>query len=153
MGAAATSGLSVVVDNTREDPRWFQDADERSGFQTRAAMAASLGIGDRNVGVIEVINKHYGSSFTEDDKALLMAFGGQAVLAIENARLYTLTDQALAARVDELSQLQRLDRELNAGLDIDRVMSITLEQAMQLAGADSGLVGFVLEKGVQAVAA
>ena len=153
VGAAATSGVSVVVDNTREDPRWFRDVDERSGFQTRAAMAAPLGIGARNVGVIEVINKNDGSIFTEDDKALLMAFGGQAVLAIENARLYTLTDQALAARVDELSQLQRLDRELNAGLDIDRVMSITLEQAMQLAGADSGLVGFVLEGGVQAVAA
>ncbi|MFQ5409566.1 MAG: GAF domain-containing protein [Anaerolineales bacterium] len=152
VGAAATSGKPVVVDNTQDDPRWFQAVDERSGFVTRAALAVPLGIGDRSVGVIEVINKRDGSGFTEDDRALLMAFGGQAVLAIENARLYTMTDQALAARVDELSLLQRIDRELNAGLDIDRVMSITLEQALQNAGANAGLVGFVLTDGVQVVA-
>ena len=68
----------------------------------------------RTTGVIEVINKQDGSLFLKEDLELLSAFAAQAAVAVENARLFTLTDQALAARVEELSVMQRIDRELNA---------------------------------------
>jgi len=59
-----------------------------------------------------------------------------------------VTDQQLAARVDELSAMQRIDRELNASLDIQRAMRITLDWAMRQSGADAGLVGSVEEDGL-----
>jgi signal transduction histidine kinase len=76
---------------------------------------------------------------------LLTDFAAQGAIAVENARLFTMTDQALAARVEELSMMQRLDRELNTTLDYRRVMEITLDWALQTTGADKGLVAVVVE--------
>ena len=102
-----------------------------------------LQVKDRVIGVIEVINKKDGSPFSQDDQDLLSAFAAQAAVAIENARLYTMTDQALAARVEELSVMQRIDRELNTSLDTQPAMRITLEWAMRQSDAQAGLVGIV----------
>ena len=55
--------------------------------------------------------------FTEPEINLITAVANQAAVAIVNARLYTRTDQALAARVAELETLSQIDRELNAELD------------------------------------
>ena len=107
---------------------------------------------DQCLGVIEVINRKDGLPFTQDDQELLMAFASQAGVALENARLYTQTDQTLAARVDELSVMQRIDRELNASLDVARAMRITLDWAMRQSKADAGLVGIVHEDGIRIMA-
>jgi signal transduction histidine kinase len=56
------------------------------------------------------------------------------------------------AHLEELSVMQRIDRELNATLDMERTMHITLEWAMHRSGADAGLVGVVEEGGVRVVA-
>ena len=103
-------------------------------------------IKDRVLGVIEVINRKDGLPFVEDDQNLLTAFAGQAAVAIENARLLALTDQELAARVEELSVMGRIVRELNASLEVDRAMRITLESAIRQSNAEAGLIG-MLEDG------
>ena len=87
-----------------------------------------------------------------DDQNLLTAFAGQAAVAIENARLYTLTDQELAARVEELSVMQRIDRELNASLEMDRAMRITLDWALRQSGAEAGLIGMLEEDKLRVMA-
>jgi signal transduction histidine kinase len=74
-----------------------------------------------------------------------MAFAANAAVSIENARLFTQTDQALAARVEELSMMQRIDRELNATLDYNQVMNLTLDWALRTTGAEVGLVAVVVE--------
>ena len=89
---------------------------------SRTLLAVPLQVKDRVLGVVEVINRKDGLPFVGEDTDLLTAFAGQAAVAIENARLYTLTDQELAARVEELSVMQRIDRELNASLEMDRAM-------------------------------
>ena len=91
------------------------------------------------------MNRKDGLPFVEEDLTLLTAFGGQAAVAMENARLYTLTDQELAARVEELSVMQRIDRELNASLETDRAMRITLDWALRQSNAEAGLIGMVEE--------
>lgn len=57
------------------------------------------------------------------------------------------------ARIAELSTMQQIDAELNATLDLRRVLEITLEWAMRQSGAEAGLMGVVLGKqvNVQAV--
>ena len=102
-----------------------------------------LQVKDRVIGVVEVINRRDGLPFVSGDQDLLTAFAGQAAVAIENARLYTLTDQELAARVEELSVMQRIDRELNASLEMDRAMRITLDWALRQSGAEAGLIGML----------
>lgn len=91
------------------------------------------------------LNEH----FTEDDQEFLRAFAGQAAVAIDNARLYTLTDQALAVRVEELSVMQRIDRRLNVSLEVERAMQITLDWSLRQSGADAGMVGIVTDDGIR----
>jgi len=99
-----------------------------------------------------VINKRNGAPFNDEDRNLLAAFAGQAAVAIENARLFAQTDQALSERVAELSMMQRIDRELNAALEVQRVMDITLDWAMRNTRAYAGSVGMVVEDGIRIIA-
>ncbi len=152
VGKAVETRAPVVENNTREAKDWAKGTDEKTGFSTQALLAVPLQIKGNVIGVVEVINKKDGLPFVDGDKNLLTAFAGQAAVAVENARLYTLTDQELNSRVEELSIMQRIDRELNASLETDRAMRTTLEWAMRRSKADAGLIGNLSEEGVHIMA-
>ena len=152
VGEAVETQAPVVENNVRESKGWFGNTDEETGFVTRALLAVPLQVKGRVIGVVEVINKKDGFPFVNDDQILLTAFAGQAAVAVENARLYTLTDQELNARVEELSVMQRIDRELNASLETDKAMRTTLEWAMRRSHADAGLIGNLNDEGIHIMA-
>jgi signal transduction histidine kinase/response regulator of citrate/malate metabolism len=56
------------------------------------------------------------------------------------------------AYLEELQIIQRIDRELNASLDVDRAMALTLEWAIRRSGADAGLIGAVEADGIRIMA-
>lgn len=152
VGKAVDTRQPVIVNDVQATQTWSSDTDKQTGFVTKAILVVPMEVKDRIIGIIEIINKRDGLPFGTDDQNLLSAFAGQAAVAIENARLYTLTDQELTARVEELSVMQRIDRELNASLELDRAMRITLEWAMRQSKAEAGFIGFVQEKGVELMA-
>jgi signal transduction histidine kinase len=152
VGRAIETRKSIIANDVRRSKEWFEQTDEQTGFKTQDLLVAPMMVKERLIGVIELVNKRNGQPFGEGDQELLITFTSQATIAIENARLYTLTDQALAERVEELSVMQRIDRELNASLDISRALTITLEWAMRQSGADVGLVGMMEEQGVRVMA-
>jgi len=143
VGRAAQLREPVVENQVQTSEVHFAAAEKQIGFTSKSLLAVPLLYKDSVVGVIEVINRRDGLPFVEDDKTLLSAFAGQAAVGIENARLFTLTDQELAARVEELSVMQRIGRELNASLEIDRALRITLEWAMRQSKAEAGLIGMM----------
>lgn len=152
VGRAVTTRGPVMENDVQHSEGWNPASDNKTGFKTRALMAVPLHAKDNLIGVIEVINRRDGLPFVEEDQTLLTAFAGQAAVAMENARLYTLTDQELAARVEELSVMQRIDRELNASLELDRAMRITLEWALRQSEAEAGLIGMLEEGKLRVVA-
>ena len=152
VGEAIESATVLIVNDVQNDPRWFRGSDQTTGFITRALMVVPLRRGEHTVGALEVINKADGAPFNDEDRNLLAAFAGQAAVAIENARLFAQTDQALSERVAELSVMQRIDRELNAALEVQRVMDITLDWAMKNTQAYAGSVGMVVEEGIRIIA-
>jgi len=140
----AVQTRDAVVDNlAAHATEWLVKPDENTGFIFRSLLAVPMIYKDRAVGVIEVINRRDGSPFVKIDEELLLAFASQAAVALENARLYTLTDQALADKVEQLSVLQQIDRELNTSLDTKKALEITLEWAIRQTKAEAGLVGIV----------
>ncbi len=151
VGQAVESQEAIVDNQVSQPPAWYT-GEPGEGVPVKTLLVIPLLSKERVIGVIEVVDKRDGSPFVKDDQELLAAFAGQAAVAIENARLYTLTDQALAERVEELSVMQRIDRELNASLDTSRAMRITLEWAMRQTGAAAGLVGMIGEEGIQVMA-
>jgi signal transduction histidine kinase/putative methionine-R-sulfoxide reductase with GAF domain len=152
VGKAVETRQPEIANDVRRTKEWFDKTDQDTGFVTQDLLVVPMLVKDNVIGVIEVINRRDGLPFTPDDQELLAAFTSQAAVAMENARLYTLTDQALAARVEELSVMQRIDRELNASLDVERAMRITLSWATRQSVAEAGLVGSVVENGIQIMA-
>ncbi len=141
-GTAANSGKPVIANQLVSHPEFHPSGLEME-MNARDALVAPMTVQDRIIGVIEVFNKFDGRPFSKDDLGMLTTFTSQAAVAIENARLYTLTDQALAARLEEMAALQLIDTELNATLEIDRAMQITLESAMRQGKVDTGWIGLV----------
>lgn len=152
VGKAVIERVPIVVNNVGRSEDWSESTDKTSGFETRGLLGVPMVMKDKVLGVLEVLNKKNGMPFNENDQELLIAFTGQAAVAIENARLYTQTDQKLTERVEELSVMQRIDRELNASLDVTRAMRITLEWAMRQSKAQAGLIGLVSPDGLQVIA-
>ncbi|HPH95814.1 MAG TPA: GAF domain-containing protein [Anaerolineaceae bacterium] len=152
VGECFTRRQPVIVNSAQNSSAWFSGSDAQTGFATQALIATPLEVKDKIIGVLEVLNRRDGMPFSDDDLNLLSAFASQAGIAIENARLYMMTDQALAARVEELSVMQRIDRELNTSLDINQAMRITLEWAMRQSQVNAGLVATIEETTIRIMA-
>ena len=153
VGRAVQTRMPVIENDAQGNvSRRFGETDKQTGYVSRSLLAVPMQIKDRVLGVIEVINRRDGLPFVVDDQNILTAFAGQAAVAIENARLLALTDQELAARVEELQVMGRIVRELNASLEVDRAMRITLEWAMRQSNAEAGLIGMMEEDRIRLVA-
>lgn len=135
-------GKAVVTTDAAGDPRFANQA-SIIGQAIRSIMATPLRARGNVIGVVYVDNRMMAGLFNEDDLAALDTFAGQAAVAIDNARLFSETDQELAARVEELQQLRRIDAQLNATLDTNKAMQITLEWACRLSGATTGHLGLI----------
>jgi signal transduction histidine kinase len=133
---------AVVTTNAAEDPR-FAGRDSIMGQALRSIMATPLRARGEVVGVAYVDSRMTMDLFDEADLNALEALAGQAAIAIENARLFEQTDQQLAAIVDQLKQLRRIDRQLNETLDPDNAMKVTLEWAAKLSKAEYGYLGLL----------
>ncbi|MDY7080372.1 MAG: GAF domain-containing protein [Chloroflexota bacterium] len=145
VGTVVQNREPTIIKDAQSDQRWYQGVDDSTGFVTHSIIAVPMISRGRAIGVIQLLNRRDGVPFDEDDERLLTAFATNAAISIENARLFTQTDLALAARVGELSMMQRIDRELNATLDYNRVMSLTLDWALRTTGADVGVVAVIVE--------
>ncbi len=138
----AQTGTPVVTTNAAKDPR-FAAQESVVAFALRSILAVPLTGRGRVIGVLYVDHKIRAGLFELSDLELLNAFADQAAMAIENARLYTQTDQQLAARITDLQTMQTIDRQLNAALDFQHVLDVTLKWARQGANADRAWVGLL----------
>ncbi len=144
-GEVASSGKPVIVNNASQDPRWSGEAAD-GDFHTQAVLAVPLVAQGNVVGVLEVINKKDGSIFIDEDVDVLSTFAGQAAVAIENARLFQMTDIQLEQRVAELEVLERIDVELNRSLDLDQVAEITMRWSVNNSNGRYSILGLLDEE-------
>ena len=94
-GKVAQSGEVAIVNDAGEDARFSGRIDARTGFATRNLICVPLKVRDRILGVIEVVNREDGNSFTPADAEVLQAVANQAAIALENARLYDRLAQSV----------------------------------------------------------
>ncbi len=139
-GRCFSSNQPIIANDVRHDSSWYRAFDQQADFVTRSILAVPLSVRGRTIGVLEAVNRKDGGKFNKEDAELLLSFGSQAAIAIENARLFTSTDQALRRRVEELTFMQHIDRQLNATLDYHEVMSQTLDWALRISHANIGLI-------------
>jgi signal transduction histidine kinase len=105
----------------------------------RSALFVPMLRDDKVVGLITVTRRDPGA-FASDEIALLETFAAQAVIAIENVRLFKQLEartQDLTRSVGELTALSEVGRTLSATLDLDTVLQTIVTRASQLAGTDA----------------
>lgn len=136
------SGQPVLTTNAQEDPRFAGQASVIANA-LRSIMASPLRVRGQVTGVVYVDNRARAGLFKPQDLAALDAFAGQAGVAIDNARLFGETDQALQARVTELQMLGRIDRELNEAIGGGAVLKTTLAWAARMAEASGAALGLL----------
>jgi signal transduction histidine kinase len=81
----------VRVTNVHDDPRFFGEVEQATGFSTESILGVPLITKNKIVGVLEAINKQKGK-FSDSDESMLSVLGAQAAVAIENARLFQQSD-------------------------------------------------------------
>lgn len=143
------SGKGIITTNAQTDER-FSNRESIQHYALRSILCLPLLVRAQAMGAIYVDNRIKAGAFNAEDRELLEAFAAQAAIALENARLYTQVDTQLAARVAELEIFERIDRELNTGLDLERVLDITLEWALDSTASESGWIALIPETGEQA---
>jgi len=82
---AKTRQVDVTTD-VKKNPYHYPDVDEQSGFMTKSMISMPLISKDEVLGVIQVINKKGGKTFSQDDVNLLQSLSSGAALALQNAR-------------------------------------------------------------------
>jgi len=77
-----------IVNNVQSDPRFYEQIDSESGFETRSMIAVPLIAGEEQVGVLEVLNKEGGALFTAEEGLLLVSVAEEIAFAIRNAKVF-----------------------------------------------------------------
>jgi GAF domain-containing protein/DNA-binding response OmpR family regulator len=129
-GSAA--GRAVLSGRIEHIPDIDQDPDYRMGPVARVVTF-------RSIGAIAVARARPGL-FSERQLALLQTFADQAVIAIENVRLFQELDartRDLTRSVAELRALGEVGEALSSTLDLDTVLNTIVSRASQLAGTDA----------------
>jgi len=136
---AVATGEPLIISDLQSDESLLALAPMsiREGF--RACADLPLKRADRVIGMLSAmfVEPH---TFPGSEVELLTALADQAAVAIDNARLYAQTDEELQRRVEALSGLQRVSREINATVDQRRILRLVLEEAMRLGRASRGAI-------------
>jgi GAF domain-containing protein len=97
---------------------------------------------DEPIGCI-VIRRTQVRPFSDKQVALLKTFADQAVIAIENVRLFQELQERtheLAQSVGELKALGEVGQAVSSTLDLQTVLSTIVRHAVQLSGTDCGII-------------
>ena len=94
------------------------------------------------IGAIGVSRREPGA-FPDAQVELLKTFADQAVIAIENARLFNelqARTAELTRSVEQLTALGEVGRAVSSTLDLETVLTTIVSRAVQLSGLDGGVV-------------
>jgi signal transduction histidine kinase/HAMP domain-containing protein len=136
-----TIHITDILDEfARGDYPEAQVLQQGAGFRT--ILATPLMRDDTPVGVI-VLRRMEVRPFTDKQIDLLKTFADQAVIAIENVRLFTelqARTAELTRSVGELEALGEVGRAISSTLDLETVLATVVSRANELAETDGGAI-------------
>jgi two-component system NtrC family sensor kinase len=133
-GRAILDGAVVQIPDIYVDEHYKSMEAKKAGF--RSLLATPLLYGSKAIGSIVIYRTEPGA-FTESQSALLQSFAAQAVIAIENARLFNETKEALARQTATSEVLQVISSSPG---DLKPVFEQMLAKAMRLCEAQCGFI-------------
>jgi signal transduction histidine kinase len=142
------AGRAIIERQLTQTDDLLNDPDYPTGQQIartsgqRTVVAIPLLRDDTAVGAL-VVGRNTVRPFREPEITLLRSFADQAVIAIENARLFEELQQRtreLSRAVAEQQALSEVSQAVSSSLDLQEVLTTIVSHAVRLSGADAGTV-------------
>lgn len=124
-GRAFKTGQPQLVHDVREDPDYIIHDGE-----TCSELVVPIRVNNNIIGVINIEHPET-NAFSEQDQSTLISLAAQAAIAIQNAEAFR-----------EAQILQRMGVSLASTLNLDEMLQIILDAAMELSGTTSGSILF-----------
>ncbi|HYF64966.1 MAG TPA: GAF domain-containing protein, partial [Herpetosiphonaceae bacterium] len=140
-GWAGQIGKPVSISDVRQEPR-YQLEPLLGEWPFRALLAVPIILFASEKHSIETlqgvltVQMREAQEFTHEQISYLEVVAGEIALSIANAQLYQQTDARLHQKIRELTTLQRVTSALASTLDVDVLLGLIVEQAVQIAGVD-----------------
>ncbi len=134
VGCVAQSGVAEVVDSVEDDPRSVHIAGTPQ--ETHALACTPLVSKDHVIGVMALVRLRERGSFNRGDLDFMMSLARQAVIAIENARLF----EAERTARERAETLHAASQALSATLDLQQVFALILSELRKVLPYDSASV-------------
>jgi len=140
-GRVAIERRVVHLEDAQTDPEYTAAKSQELG-QTRTMLGVPLFRSDTVTGVI-TLSRSRVEPFSEKEIALVSTFADQAVIAIENARLFNelrARTAELGRSVEELKMLSEVGQAVSSTLDLRSVLSTILTSSLGLTWANAGAI-------------
>src|SRR5262249_35756319 len=140
LGRATLARRAVQVEDYTTDAELVAAAHAYNRAYSRAAnvhtvLAVPLLLKGHPIGAI-TLGRTRVAPFDDKQVALVESFADQAVIAIENTRLF----EEVQARIQDLNALGEVGRAVSSTLDLRVVLKTIVERAAELSGTDAGSI-------------
>ena len=141
MGRVLLEGKTVHIADILADQEYATpEIQRRTGHRT--ILGIPLVREEVPIGVIVLMRRSV-SPFTDKQIELVTTFADQAVIAIENVRLFEEVQsrtRELSQSVEELRALGAVSQAINSTLDVETVLTTIVAKAVQLSGTEAGTI-------------
>ena len=148
VGMDSTPGMAILTRSVVQVP----DIEDPSALELVRQIGRGLGFRSsvgvpmlregEAVGAI-IVNRREPGRFSDAEVELLKTFADQAVIAVENVRLFKELEARtadLTRSVEQLTALGEVGRAVSSTLDLGMVLTTIVSRAVQLSGLDGGVV-------------
>src|SRR5262245_2200749 len=142
VGRATLARTAVQVEDVATDPELIAAHALHQASNVHTVLAVPLLLQGEPIGVITLTRTRV-APFDDKQVALIESFADQAVIAIENSRLFEAeqaSKRELARSVEELESLGKVSQAVNSSLELDKVLPTILEHACAMSYAGGGTV-------------
>ncbi|MEW6685113.1 MAG: GAF domain-containing protein [Candidatus Edwardsbacteria bacterium] len=126
-GWVAQTGELLNVSDVRKDSRYIVGAKD-----ALSELAVPLKFGAEVVGVLDIESNKL-NAFSEREERFLSSLASQAAVALENARLFQEAQQ----KISELSFLHKVGQTIGSSLDLEKILSLSLDLILKIIPADT----------------
>lgn len=110
-----------------------------SSLRMESALVVPLVVHEQSWGEL-MLGSRKTEFFNSYDLQVVTTAAGQLAAALENARLAEQTDEKLRARVEQLTALMRISRELTASLNLRQVLEVVHDESLRITRAECGTI-------------
>jgi len=142
-GYVAVTGQPIAIADATQDPRFAADIGQAIGYVPKTILCVPLYLNERVIGVLELLDKAGGITFSPADMDLLVRFANLAALALDQSRLMYDVRRFFRELLGEIADADGLRQPLTGFADrtadyADRAQAFTLAKLVHDIGEVAG---------------